>query len=171
VALNLDKISITNAQLSCFKLHLQQLLQVKKVEEVQQLVVLNKAYSQSLCFHFVLVYRAFLQEIAADYQIKISLDGSFADLNSLLDRAGIVSLQCQMLADLEQDAKSWLSVVLARYQDCLSLVPARNIARSTDAHLIGYKELPVAGFEEEIELAGKLLKDTVEQYRDLMQEW
>jgi len=171
VALNLDKISVTNQQLNCFRLHLQQLLQVNQVDDVQHLVTLNKAYSQSLCFHFVLVYRAFLQEIAADYQVKISLDNSFGDLNSQLDSAGIVSLQCQMLADLEQDAKSWLSVALARYQGCLSFVPVRGIAHTGDAHLIGYKELPVAGFEEEIELAGKLLKDTIEQYRDLMQEW
>jgi len=171
VALNLDKISVTNAQLNCFKLHLQQLLQVNKVEDTAQLVTPNKAYSQSLCFHFVLVYRAFLQEIAADYQMKISLDSSFGDLNSLLDSAGIVSSQCQMLADLEQDANSWLSVVLARYQDCLSFVPVRSVVRNADVHLIGHKELPVAGFEEEIELAGTLLKDTIEQYRDLMQEW
>ena len=142
-----------------------------KAADAQHLVTLNKAYSQSLCFHFVLVYRAFLQEIAADYQVKISLDDSFSELNSLLDSAGIVSSQCQMLADLEQDAKSWLSVVLARYRDCLAFVSARSIARAGDAHLIGYKELPVSGFEEEIELAGKLLKDTIEQYRNLMQEW
>jgi len=171
VTLNLDKISVTNGQLNCFKLHLQQLLQVNNVEDVQQLVTKNKAYSQSLCFHFVLVYRAFLQEMAADYQIKVSIDDSFSDLNSLLYRAGVVSSECQMLADLEQDAKSWLSVVLARYQDCLSFTPVRSIIRTGDVHLIGYKELPVSAFEEEIELAGKLLKDTIEQYRDLMQEW
>jgi len=170
--LNLDKISITNQQISCYKLHLQQLLQVCKDKNATHAVSLKKAYSQSLSLHFVLVYRAFLQEIAADYRVQISLDESFFYLNVKLEKEGVVSAQCQMLADLERDPTSWLSLLLEQYQSTLLLKAKSSVnAASIDRKLIEFKDLSDVKFEETIELAAQQLTDIIEQYRNLMQEW
>lgn len=152
------------------KLHLQQLLQVSA--DAGNGVALKKAYSQALCFHFVLAYRAFLQEVAVDYQISVDFDESFSNLDLKLKNSGVVCQQCVVLADLEQEPESWLYWVLAQYQSCLVLNTQVQVrAGQVVGNLIGVKDLMAIEIEDQYQNAYQCFQEIVEQYRLLMQEW
>jgi len=169
--LDTKKIAITNQKLLSMKLHLllsQQVLAEGEDSSVQ------RAYAQSLSFHFQLTYVAFMQEIAADYRIDSTSVDSFTQLEENLDKLDIVCQQCSMLAELESDSSSWLSFMLRSYQSCWpGKVSAASSNKSDGAEnsLIQFFDVTEQSSSSQYQQSYQQLYSLIHQYRELMQEW
>ncbi|EPJ48113.1 MAG: hypothetical protein OFPII_07870 [Osedax symbiont Rs1] len=173
--MNVENISLTNQQLSAIRLLLQQSVKVTEESGYQYHRGLETAYQQAIAFHFMLAYHAFLQEIAADYQVKVSSEDDFSHLQSLLEEREIVCLQCSRLAALEADASSWLKVVLNAYQDCWRSSSKAKTKRFSAAknleNVMNMKDISHESGRVQYRQGLIELQEIVNQYRDLMQEW
>ncbi|EPJ51900.1 MAG: hypothetical protein OFPI_15870 [Osedax symbiont Rs2] len=166
-----SKIATTNQKLLSIKLHLQHSQQVLAEGDHPSL---QQTFNQAISFHFQLAYVAFLQEVATDYQIGSADVASFAQLEQQLEKRDIVSQECSMLAELECDSSSWLSVMLRSYQNCWPAGFSANGKVKLDPvanSLIQFSDVSEHYSSAQYQHSYQQLYSLVQRYRDLMQEW
>jgi hypothetical protein len=166
---------MTNRKLVAIKLHLKALNETTSAKLEGSLTALRDAYTQAISFHFVLAHRAFLQEVASDYQISGLKTEDFVHLENLLSESGVVSQQCTMMACLEAEQGSWLQWVLELNKQYWQLNPSleivENVASAKATNSIAFDDVTYSAVGSRLQNSFDCLQDAVHQYRELMQEW
>ncbi|NVK41310.1 MAG: hypothetical protein HWE39_08700 [Oceanospirillaceae bacterium] len=110
-------VTRTGQKLNFARLHLERL------EEAQSSTgwskhALVESFQESVLFHLASGYQAFLREIAERYRLDVDAIETFADLDALLESAGLEAPERNELQVLEADPNSWLQRMLTAYRAC-----------------------------------------------------
>ena len=118
---------IVNQRLYFCRLHLDWLSQELAREDLPQ-SVLEQSLGESLLFHLMMAYRAYLQEIAVAYSTPVHDVHNAQQLLTRLESNGYTSAEASELKGLEE-AESWLAELFQRYRSVGSLQRAAAVIR------------------------------------------
>ena len=160
---------IVNQRLYFCRLHLQWLEQQLEGEEIPRRV-LEQSLGESILFHLVVAYRAYLAEIATAYTASSS--ASFSDASELvaaLEAQGYSSAEARELQQLEQ-GNSWLAELLSGYQ---TLGGVEQSVKSSAPQMITAFEVDAS---QKIDLDSasdyfQALNAVIENQRSRLEEW
>jgi hypothetical protein len=110
-------VSRTSQKLNFAQLQLEQLAQAQASTGWSRLALVE-SYQESVLFHLMSAYVAFLREIGDHYRLNTTAVQCFADLDALFEQAAVVSPERSELAALEQDASGWLRQLSMAYDAC-----------------------------------------------------
>lgn len=158
-----------NQRLYFCRLHLDWLdEQLQRQELAKQLV--EQALGESIIHHLLLTYRAFLEEIAASYNLAPQSFNTASKLIDALVDDQQASAEAQEWLLLEKESSSWLSWLKQLY-GVQNVVPASNFRQSPDE--IVFRELNAAQTVDLALLEGfyQALNEVINRQRNQLQEW
>lgn len=134
---------------------------------------LLSAQVESLCFHLVLAYRAYLYELAANYLLDKSAVESAISLQQMLRSRQMESGEVNYLVQLEQQHGSWLFELLNSYRKIQQPPPAPAASSKGDINLFTIADNEVEGLPtlQAVTAFGAALTDLIEQQRSGFDEW
>jgi hypothetical protein len=160
---------IVNQRLYFCRLHLQMLAEQLAEQQVAK-PVLEQALGESVLFHLVLTYRAYMAEIALAYAVDLQPPENAGQLITLLADQGYESAEAQELLAVESDGL-WLGELLQQYSE-LGPVQA-NIRPRTAATLISATESASSwGFSLSVlQSYFDALSEIIDNQRARLEEW
>ena len=169
-------VSRTSQKLNFAQLQLEQMAQAQASTGWSRLALVE-SFQESVLFHLVSAYVAFLREIGDHYRLDAVAVQSFADLDALFEQAAVVSPERSELAALEQDASGWLRQLSMAYDACWQ-PRARRGEAAVQQSQSEISVVQVASGTGELEVTPKQCRQwhaelggLVERLRAGMQEW
>jgi len=138
---------------------------------------LIESYNESVLFHLVSAYDAFLREIAELYRLDTEHLKGYRSLVQELESSGQESPEIGEIVKLEADELSWLHKLLAAYEACWHGSDQRSAVTATSSvseiHVLQVNPDHAEDADIIVELENWLisLRELVERLRSGMQEW
>ncbi|WP_027859125.1 DUF6586 family protein [Marinobacterium jannaschii] len=138
---------------------------------------LIESYNESVLFHLVSAYDAFLREVAELYRLDTEHLQGYRSLVQELEHSGQESPEISEIVKLENDDISWLHKLLAAYEACWHGSDKRQQVTETSSvseiHVLQVNPDHAEDVDIIAELEGWLvsLRELVERLRNNMQEW
>ncbi len=138
---------------------------------------LIESYNESVLFHLVSAYDAFLREIAETYRLDTERLQGYRSLVAEIERSGQESPEISEIGELERDATSWLHKLLAAYEACWHGSDRRQKVTATSSvseiHVLQVNPDHAEDRDVVAELENWLhsLRELVDRLRAGMQEW
>ncbi len=169
-------ISRTNQKLLFAKLHLDHLKQAEQGSGWSKHAQIE-SFEESILFHLVSAYSAYLREIAGVYYLQPEKISTRDELQQQLDDKGMEAPEAKELGQLA-GADSWLSQLLAAYRACWAAQEREQAAKTEHASLSEIQVVQVnpdhSSDKEVIEqLEGWVnsLRELIERQREGLKEW
>ena len=147
-----------NQKLYFARLHIE-LLQQEHAKHSHPRHVLDESIGESIVFHLVGAYRAYLQELAANYSVKAAGIDSLQALLLRFDEANLIAAELNELKVLEE-SESWLSSLMHSYSEVWGVKESGGAGQSSLNAGIALREVAP---QEMVDLA-----TTAQWYEDLL---
>ena len=156
-----------NLRLYCCRLQLEQYQQYLNAAELP-LTVIRHLAGEAACIHLQRCYQAYLLELGQAYNVSAAGCCSAQPLAALMAEQGISAAEITQLCELESDAASWLSALLA----AAGPVSAPAEVKQQPSAQIRLTALEPSMLDlEALQTAYESLSQLIEGQRSLTQEW
>lgn len=169
-------ISRTNQKLLFAKLHLDSLKQAEQGRGWSKHAQIE-SFEESVLFHLVSAYSAYLREIAEVYYLQPETISTRDELQQQLEDKGMEAPEAKELGQLA-GSDSWLAQLLAAYRACWAAQGREQAAASEHASLSEIQVVQVnpdhSSDKEVIEqLEGWMnsMRELIDRHREASQEW
>ena len=169
-------ISRTNQKLMFAKLHLDQLKLAEQGSGWSKHAQIE-SYEESILFHLVSAYSAYLREIAEVYRLEPEKISTRDELLEQLEAKGVEAPEAKELT-LLAGGDSWLSQLLAAYRACWVAQNREQAAASDHASLSEIQVVQVnpdhssdAQVIEQLEGWINSMRELVDRQREGLKEW
>ncbi|MEH6471836.1 MAG: DUF6586 family protein [Halopseudomonas sp.] len=169
-------ISRTNQKLLFAKLHLDSLKLAEQGSGWSKHAQIE-SYEESVLFHLVSAYSAYLREIAEVYRLEPEKISTRDELLEQMEAQGLEAPEAKELSQLA-GSDSWLSQLLAAYRACWMAQERDQAANGGHASLSEIQVVQVnPDHSSDLEVIGQLegwvndMRELVERQRESLKEW
>ncbi len=166
----------TNQKLNFTRIHLDALKEAQASTGWSKHALIE-SYNESVLFHMVSAYSAFLREIAEQYRFDADRISKLKQLIEQMESQGLEAPEVAELQQLYADPHSWLHHLLAAYKACWRAEDhQQSVAQAESVSEIHVMQINPNHAEdgaiiEEYQLWFANLRSLIERFRSAMQEW
>lgn len=166
----------TNQKLSFTRIHLELLKQAQDDTSWNKHALIE-SFNESVLFHLMSAYDAFLREIAEVYKVDTETLEGYRSLATELEVTGVESPELKQLSVLENDSTAWLHKMIGAYEACWHGADKKGATSDTkslsEIHVLQVNPDHAEDKAIIVEYEGwfNALSQLVDSLREGMQEW